>query len=78
VSSVNIFAVHVTGRLLIKMTNRIGPSTLSCGMPLRSPTHVDNLLFTTTRCLLPEKKFSFQVRRSPFMLYASSFLINFL
>ncbi|KAK2149700.1 hypothetical protein LSH36_441g01050 [Paralvinella palmiformis] len=42
-------AVHVTSpdRSLIKMTNRIGPSTLPCCMPLSIPARVDNLPFTT-------------------------------
>ncbi|KAK2139417.1 hypothetical protein LSH36_1801g00019 [Paralvinella palmiformis] len=60
------------------MMNKIDPSTLPCGMSLRISAHVDNLLFNTTCYCLPEKNFSIQVRRPPFMSYASSFLINLL
>ena len=58
VSSANIVVVHMTGKSLIKMTNRIGPSTLPSGMPLRIPAQVYNLPFTTTCCCLPERMFS--------------------
>ena len=54
VSSANIFAVYMisSGGYLMQMTNRIGQSTLPCGVSLRIPAQVDNLPFTTTRCHL--------------------------
>lgn len=55
VSSAKICAALQTmsGRSFINSTNNIGPRTLPCGMPLSTFSHVDRLLFTTTRWVCP-------------------------
>ena len=45
--------------------NRIGPKTDPCGTPLTTSDHSDSLLFKTTFCFLPTRKFLIHSRRFP-------------
>ena len=62
-----------SGRSLMNIRNRIGPSMLPCGIPLTTSAHVDLPPLTITLCFLPVRKLSIQRNNLPRIPYASAF-----
>ena len=60
----------------MKMTNRSGPNTEPCGIPLVAFVQVDDVPSTVIHCILQVKNVLIQCNKWPFNPTFSSFLSN--